>query len=81
MNDEIRIKNGKPAYFNDPTQVAFIESDEIVDEPQWIGGIAFQSYIICGECGGVIDLKDVEDIRVMPWISISEDILGDEAMV
>ena len=64
-------------YFDRPTQVKFIESSDIVDEPHWIGGIAFCHEIICGECGHIVDLDDVEEIEILPWISISEEIMGD----
>ena len=64
-------------YFDRPTQVKFIESSDIVDEPRWIGGIAFCHEIICGECGHIVDLNDVEEIEILPWISISEEIMGD----
>lgn len=65
------------SYFDRPTQVAFKEKEEVCDYPTWIGGIAFHDIIICGECGHTVLLEDVEEIRVLPWVSISEEIKGD----
>lgn len=48
-------------YFETPTQVAFVDEWTDDGEPDMeyvIGGIAFGSIIICGECGSVIDLED-----------------------
>ena len=67
----------KRLYFDVPTQVAFKESPEITDTPRWIGGIAFRDEIICGECGVVVDTEDVEQIIELPWVSISEELIGD----
>lgn len=61
-------------FYNAPTQVRFIKSVDVVDEPRWIGGIAFQNYIICGECGGIVSLEDVENIEELPWCDISDEI-------
>ena len=62
-------------FYEVPTQVKFLE---IADEPRWFGGIAFEDKVICGECGGVVELDDIVDIIELPWVSISEEILGDE---
>lgn len=64
-------------FYEVPTQVKFIESDDVVDEPRWIGGIAFQDYVICGECGGIIKLEDIADIVELPWVDITDGIIGD----
>ena len=63
-------------FYEVPTQVKFIESADVVDEPHWIGGIAYQDYVICGECGGIIDLEDLAAIVEFPWVDISNEIIG-----
>ena len=52
--------------FDCPTQVKFIDFDRDYDndcnkEPYWVGGIAFHDKIICGCCGGTIDIQDYYD--------------------
>lgn len=64
-------------FYEVPTQVKFIESADVVDEPHWIGGIAYQDYVICGECGGIVDLEDLADIIELPWVDITAEIVGD----
>ena len=61
-------------FYEVPTQVKFIESKNVVDEPRWLGGIAFGNKVICGECGSVIDLEDIVDIIELSWADISEAI-------
>ena len=63
-------------FYDAPTQVKFIESPDAVDYPRWIGGIAYQDYVICGECGGIIELEDIADIVELPWVDITVDIVG-----
>lgn len=63
-------------FYEKPTQVRFLENEHITDEPHWIGGIAFEDKVICGECGAVIELNDIEAIVELHWISISDEILG-----
>ena len=65
-------------FYEVPTQVKFLESADVVDEPRWLGGIAFEDKVICGECGSIVELDDIADIVELPWVSISEEILGDE---
>lgn len=64
-------------FYEEPTQVVFIENMED-DGPRKIGGIAYQDYIICGECGGVVKIEDTEIVKELPWYTISEDIGGYE---
>ena len=46
-------------FFEHPTQVSF---REIVDGAIVIGhGIAYQDYIICGCCGGTIDIQELQE--------------------
>ena len=65
-------------FYDKPTQVKFKESPDAVDEPRWIGGIAIEDKIICCECGHIVALADVEEIVELPWVNISEEILGEE---
>ena len=52
---------GHPIDFGMPMQVMFLDTN--ADKPFWIGGIAFNDYIICGCCGGVVFLKEFwEDV-------------------
>ena len=65
-------------FYEVPTQVKFLESENVVNEPRWLGGIAFENKVICGECGGIVELNDIADIVELSWVNISEEILGDE---
>jgi hypothetical protein len=67
-------------YYDYPTQIIFKERLDVTDEPRWIGGIAYRDEVICGECGGIILLEDIEEIIDLPWTSISEEIGGDELL-
>lgn len=55
------------------------------DEPTIVGLFIVNSMIICGCCGSVGDLYEVlsetdfEDFEILPWVNISEEILGDLA--
>lgn len=40
-------------YFDVPTQVAYW------DEDHYVGGIAYHDMIICGCCGGLMEIKEV----------------------
>ena len=68
----------KIKYFNSPTQVRFIDpfETELTGEARWLGGIAYGDEVICGECGSVIELNEIEDLEVLKWVSISDEILG-----
>lgn len=41
--------------FKRPTQVAFWESEQ----ERYIGGIAYGTEIICGCCGGIVEVEEV----------------------
>ena len=62
-------------HYDVPTQVKFYDKDNEV----WLGGIAYGDEIICGECGGVFELSDLEphEVEELPWIDISEAIIGE----
>lgn len=63
--------------FNKPTQVRFVDLFEESERGRRIlGGIVFNDIIICGECGSVIELEDAEIIEVLPWVDISDSIVG-----
>ena len=53
-------------FYEVPTQVKFLESADVVDEPRWLGGIAFEDKVICGECGSIVELDDIADIVELP---------------
>ena len=59
-----------------PTQVKFFDGEE------WKGGIAFQNYIICGCCGAIVEIPDLEEDEIVDfeWIDISIEIAGDEQL-
>jgi hypothetical protein len=57
-----------------PTQVIFTD----IGNGRAIGGVAFHSYVICGECGKAIRLENVEIINELPWVDISDEIIGDD---
>ena len=54
------MKVTKDLYFEAPTQVVFKEDKSVCDDPTWIGGIAYRDEIICGECGHVVSMVDVD---------------------
>lgn len=67
--------------FDEPTQVAFWDSDG----SHWCGGIAYGTEIICGCCGGLMDLDEIyefapegiDPIKVYEdWVDINAEILG-----
>lgn len=73
------MKATKDLYFEKPTQVAFKEDESVCDDPIWTGGIAYRDEIICGVCGHVVSMADVDEIEVFDsyWVDISYDIKGD----
>lgn len=67
--------------FDKPTQVAFWD----VDNNLWCGGIAYGTEIICGCCGGVIDIDElyefapegIDPIKIYnDWVDINAEIIG-----
>ena len=73
-------------YYEKPTQVKFYD----IDEDRWVGGIAYEDYILCGCCGGKIeifdllmeaeatDMKSDMIIQELVWIDIEETIRGND---
>lgn len=81
-------KKEYPVYFPQPAQVMYFDYRE-EDEPRLLTGIAFRQEIICGCCGGVIDINKLVEAGkreghnkvVFPyntWEDISEAIDGGE---
>lgn len=66
-------------YFETPTQVLFKQDKETMLEngAEWFAGIAYHDEIICGCCGGIVEIEEVEQIQTLPWIDITEAIAGD----
>lgn len=62
-----------------PKQVIFKDPDKHV-----LGGIMVKNgrdtFIICGCCGGVFEYEELgkENVKIIPWINIEEEIRGDE---
>lgn len=65
-------------YYEIPTQVVFSDSeDDGVKE--LIGGIAYKENIICGECGGIIELEEIEEgnLKELPWVNVDPFMDGE----
>ena len=72
-----------PLYYSGPTQVRFY------DGMDFVGGIAYHDYIICGCCGGIFSIQDViemakangihfdDAIVELEWTSIEKEIRGE----
>lgn len=73
--------NYQVKHFDYPVQVSFYD----VGTGEYKGGIAYKDYIICGCCGGIIELEDLyEDAAAeevvplieMDWLDISNELIG-----
>lgn len=58
------------------------DADTIEGRKDELGGIAAYEndklqYVICGCCGGIFEPDDVEILRKLEWLPISEEILGE----
>ena len=70
--------------FNKPTQVMYWDADG----DHWVGGIAYGTEIICGCCGGIINIDEVYEFApeevINPivifnyWVDLSEEIIGED---
>lgn len=67
-------------YFEKPVQVAYWD----VAGDHYVGGIAYHDEIICGCCGGVMEVEEVIEFApegVAPiveyaiWVNVSEEIM------
>ena len=73
----------KIKYFDRPTQVMFCD-----EEGEWLAGIAYCGEIICGCCGGVVEIEEIYEFCpnnvknpiyiYSQWIDISDEIRGGE---
>lgn len=65
-------------YFEIPTQVLFRQDEETMREngAHWFAGIAYRDEIICGCCGGIVEIEEVEQIKPLPWVYINDAIAG-----
>lgn len=57
--------------YDKPTQVLFAD-----EEGTTFGGIAYNNIIICGCCGGIFEVDEVEILENYDWIDISHEIIG-----
>ena len=73
MGRKSTIPEEKIGYFDKPTMVKFKDWEGNI-----LGGIAYCGEIICGECGGIFDLEEddeIEIVEILSWIDISDSIL------
>lgn len=75
--------NMRKLYFDAPTQIAFWDEEQEL----YVGGIAYGDEIICGCCGGVLEIKEIMESApngiapIIPyerWANVSFDIMRDE---
>lgn len=66
-------------YFETPTQVLFKQDAETMREngAELFADIAYHDEIICGCCGGIVEVSETELIQPLPCVNISEAIAGD----
>ena len=84
-------------YYEQPTQVRFrdpnyeLMNKETEEDRPWISGIAYGEYVICGCCGGLIELADLFEVAAgdddnepfdlqfeeLPWTDIKDGIIGE----
>ena len=58
--------------FETPTQVKFFNPEK----QKILYGIGIDDEIICGCCGSVFEVSEVENIEILPWIDLSDAICG-----
>lgn len=63
-------------FFEKPTQVKFLDRDNNI----WVGGIAYHDEIICGCCGGILEIDEFAEHEIVTydWMDISEEIIGED---
>ena len=82
------MEKRNPTYFLKPTQVFYRDWRE-EEDPAWMTGIAFRNEIICGCCGGIIDIDDIIEAGIREgckevifpykdWCDISDELTGGE---
>ena len=57
-------------------------SDTIESKKDALGGIAiYEGYklkgVVCGCCGGLFEPEEIEIIEELPWVPISDEIIGE----
>ena len=70
--------------FDTPTQLAYWD----VDGNHYVGGIGYGTEIICGCCGGIIDIDEIYEFApaeitnpIIPyeeWMDIADEITGSD---
>lgn len=63
--------------FEIPTQVRWYDEEN----EMFHGGIAFGDVIICGCCGGIIELDEIDLDKLTTydfWVNLDEEICGDD---
>ena len=54
-------------YYKNPVQVIFSYGEE-----EYLAGIAFHDWVICADCGGLINLTEVEILEEFEeWVDLS----------
>ena len=50
-------------FYEHPTQIMFLDLDNFFDEdkPKYTGGIAYCGEIICGCCGGIFNIDELQE--------------------
>lgn len=72
----VGVENIKDLTFDTPVQVAFHSENDDSDVVN--GGIAHGDYIICGCCGGVVPMDEVDYLVVYDnWVDFSSEIMED----
>ena len=64
-------------YFEKPTQVKFFDKDNNI----WVGGIAYHGEIICGCCGGTLEIDELAEHEMViydDWVNLSYEIIGED---
>lgn len=62
-------------YFTNPKQIRFylINDNEKIE----LGGIAYEDFIICGCCGGILPIAGTKILEIYDyWVSLSNEIIG-----
>jgi hypothetical protein len=77
----------KIKYFNNPTQLMFVNPDAPEDERIWSAGIGFRDSVIWSSCGKVFNISEVcaraekegcihAIYEYASWIDLTEEIVG-----
>lgn len=64
-------------------QIQFrVDNADTIESKRLNGGIGAYDrdelqYVICGCCGGMFNKEEITSIRVLEWIPISDEIIGE----